>query len=65
MNGRVGVSWSGGGDGKTPGSGAQIIGNHVEVAKGTTFYSEDGKKPATGHDTNEVRPLHLAYRQIR
>ena len=33
-NGRVGVSFSGGGDGKTVGSGTQVINNHVEHAKG-------------------------------
>lgn len=51
----MGVSWSGGGDGKTPGSGPQIVGNHVEVAAGTTLYTVDGVHPAKGSDTNENR----------
>lgn len=55
MNGRVGVSWSGGGDGKTVGSGTQLYDNHVEVASGTTCWSVTGKKKCTGHDTNENR----------
>ncbi|XP_019855291.1 PREDICTED: uncharacterized protein LOC109584125 [Amphimedon queenslandica] len=55
MNGRVGVSWSGGGDGKTVGSGAQLYNNHVEVASGTTCWSVSGSHKATGHDTNENR----------
>lgn len=55
MNGRVGVSWSGGGDGKTVGSGAQLYNNHVEVAAGTTCWSVNGKTLMTGHDTNENR----------
>ena len=55
QNGRVGVSWSGGGDGKTPGSGTAVLGNHVEVAAGTTCYSVDGSKLAGGSDTNENR----------
>jgi len=55
MNGRVGISWSGGGDGKTVGSGTEIYHNHVEVASGTTCYSVNGVHPATGHDTNENR----------
>ena len=55
MNGRVGVSWSGGGDGKTVGSGTQIYNNHVEVAAGTTCWSVTGIHKATGHDTNENR----------
>ena len=55
MNGRVGVSWSGGGDGKTLGSGTQLYNNHVEVASGSTCWSIDGVRKATGHDTNENR----------
>ena len=55
MNGRVGVSWSGGGDGKTVGSGTQLYNNHVEVAAGTTCWSVTGSHIATGHDTNENR----------
>ena len=55
MNGRVGLSWSGGGDGKTVGSGAQLYNNHVEVASGTTCWSVTGVHKATGHDTNENR----------
>ena len=53
MNGRVGVSWSGGGDGKTVGSGTQLYNNHVEVAAGTTAWSVDGIRKAKGSDTNE------------
>ena len=55
MNGRVGVSWSGGGDGKTVGSGTLIYNNHVEVASGTTCWTLDGKKKITGSNTNENR----------
>ncbi|MCG8621340.1 MAG: hypothetical protein MJE68_04960, partial [Proteobacteria bacterium] len=55
MNGRVGVNWSGGGDGKTVGSGTQIYKNHVEVASGTTCWTFNGVKKVTGHDTNENR----------
>ena len=55
MNGRVGVNWSGGGDGKTVGSGTQIYNNHVEVASGTTCWTFNGVKKVTGHDTNENR----------
>eukprot|EP00730_Choanoeca_flexa_P002492 TRINITY_DN11069_c0_g1_i3.p1 TRINITY_DN11069_c0_g1~~TRINITY_DN11069_c0_g1_i3.p1 ORF type:complete len:490 (+),score=98.81 TRINITY_DN11069_c0_g1_i3:154-1470(+) len=55
QNGRVGLSWSGGDDGKTPGSGAVIYNNHVEGAQKSTCYTIDGSKPATGHDTNENR----------
>ena len=33
QNGRVGMSWSGSGDGKTIGSGTVLLNNHVEVAK--------------------------------
>jgi hypothetical protein len=55
QNGRVGVSWAGGGDGKTAGSGTQVVSNHVEVAAGTTCYSVDGKNEAGGSDTNENR----------
>lgn len=55
QNGRVGISWSGGGDGKTVGSGTQVVNNHVEVAAGTTCYSVDGKNVAGGSDTNENR----------
>ena len=55
MNGRVGVSWSGGGDGKTVGSGTLVYNNHVEVASGTTCWSVNGVKKMTGHDTNENR----------
>lgn len=55
LNGRVGISRSGSGDGKTIGSGPQIISNRVEIAADTTCYSVDGKKPATGADTNENR----------
>ena len=53
MNGRVGINWSGGGDGKTVGSGTLIYNNHVEVAAGTTCWSINGVKKMTGHDTNE------------
>ena len=55
MNGRVGVSWSGGGDGKTVGSGTQLYNNHVEVAAGTTCWSVDGKHKTKGSSTNENR----------
>ena len=55
MNGRVGVTWSGGGDGKTVGSGTQVYNNHVEVAAGTTCWTFNGWKKITGHDTNENR----------
>lgn len=55
MNGRVGVSWSGGGDGKTVGSGTQLYNNHVEVAAGTTIWSVTGIHKARGSDTNENR----------
>ena len=55
MNGRVGVSWSGGGDGKSAGSGTLVYNNHVEVASGTTCWSLNGVKKMTGHDTNENR----------
>jgi hypothetical protein len=55
MNGRVGVSWSGGGDGKTIGSGTQLYNNHVEVAAGTTCWSVTGTRLAKGSDTNENR----------
>ena len=55
MNGRVGISWSGGGDGKTVGSGTLMYNNHVEVASGTTCWSVNGVKKMTGHDTNENR----------
>ena len=55
MNGRVGVNFSGGGDSKTVGSGTQIYNNHVEVASGTTCWTVNGVKKATGHDTNENR----------
>ena len=55
MNGRVGVSWSGSGDGKTVGSGTLVYNNHVEVAAGTTCWSHNGVKKTTGHDTNENR----------
>ena len=55
QNGRVGVSWSGMGDGKTIGSGTVIYNNHVEMAAGTTCWSHDGVKKMTGHDTNENR----------
>eukprot|EP00117_Sycon_ciliatum_P024518 scpid60111/ scgid6246/ len=55
MNGRVGISWSGGGDGKTIGSGPQIVSNHVEVAKGTTCWTVDGVHLSKGSDTNENR----------
>ena len=55
MNGRVGVSWSGGGDGKTVGSGVQLYNNHVEVAAGTTAWSVNGIHKAKGYDTNENR----------
>ena len=55
MNGRVGMNWSGGGDGKTVGSGTQIYSNHVEVASGTTCWTFNGVKKVTGHDTNENR----------
>jgi hypothetical protein len=60
MNGRVGVSWSGGGDGKTLGSGSQLFNNHVEVASGTTCWSIDGVHKASGHDTNENRGYNQA-----
>jgi len=53
QNGRVGVSFSGMGDGKTVGSGTVVYNNHVEVAAGTTCWSPNGKKKMTGHDTNE------------
>ena len=60
MNGRVGISWSGGdgvkeGVSGTAGKGAVIYNNHVEVASGTYCYSVTGDKAATGHDTNENR----------
>ena len=55
QNGRVGVSFSGMGDGKTVGSGTLVYNNHVEVAAGTTCWSHDGVKKMTGHDTNENR----------
>lgn len=55
MNGRVGISWSGGGDGKTVGSGTLVYNNHVEVAAGTTCWTLDGKKKMKGYDTNENR----------
>ena len=55
MNGRVGINYSGGGDGKTVGSGTRVCNNHVEVASGTTCWTLDGKKKMTGHDTNENR----------
>ena len=55
QNGRVGVSFSGMGDGKTVGSGTRVYNNHVEVAAGTTCWSHDGVKKMTGHDTNENR----------
>lgn len=55
MNGRVGISWSGGGDGKTVGSGTLVYNNHVEVASGTTCWSVDGKSKTKGDSTNENR----------
>ena len=55
MNGRVGISWSGGGDGKTVGSGTLLYNNHVEVASGTTCWSVDGTHKTKGSSTNENR----------
>lgn len=55
QNGRVGISWTGAGDGKTKGSGTQVVGNHVEMAKGTTFYGFNGQKKPGNSATNENR----------
>ena len=52
MNCRVGINYSGGGDGNTLGPATLVCNNYVEVAAGTTCLS---KKKMTGHDTNENR----------
>eukprot|EP00912_Choanoflagellata_sp_UC4_P001788 UC4_evm1s1147 len=54
-NGRVGVSFSGGGDGKTKGSGTQVLYNHVEHEKNGVFYGFDPSHQPHGSDTNENR----------
>ena len=64
MNGRVGLSWSGG-DGLSDsstivGQGALLYNNHVEVEKGTTCYSVDGKSKAGNSATNENRGYNQA-----
>lgn len=55
QNGRVGIQWAGMGDGVTPGSGAQVMNNHVTVRPNTTCWSIDGYYLMTGSDTNENR----------
>jgi len=60
QNGRPGVSFGGGCvqsafGGAQPGCGTTVYNNHVEVKKGTTCYSIDGKTEAKGSDTNENR----------
>ena len=55
QNGRIGICFSGAGDGKTVGSGTEVTNNHVEVASGTTLYSVDGVKKAGNSATNENR----------
>lgn len=63
QNGRVGVSWTGGEDGKdvcTQGNGTLVYNNHVEVKAGTTCYTVDGSKEAGGSDTNENRGFMLS-----
>eukprot|EP00039_Didymoeca_costata_P033643 m.43363 g.43363 ORF g.43363 m.43363 type:complete len:490 (+) comp9972_c0_seq1:40-1509(+) len=54
-NGRVGISYSGGGDGKTKGSGTQVINNHIEHNPNGVFYGFAPDKPPHGSDTNENR----------
>lgn len=54
-NGRVGISFSGGGDGKTIGSGTQVISNHVEHEKSGIFYGFSPSHSPHGSDTNENR----------
>lgn len=55
QNGRVGIQWSGSGDGMNRGSGAQVFNNHVTVRPNTTCWSIDGYFLMTGADTNENR----------
>jgi hypothetical protein len=57
QNGRVGISFTGGADDKlcTPGSGTQLLNNHVEVRAGTTCYTISGDDDPRGSDTNENR----------
>ena len=57
QNGRVGISFTGGADAAmcAPGSGTQVLNNHVEVKTGTTCYTVNGDKEAGGSDTNENR----------
>lgn len=54
-DGRVGISFSGGGDGKTAGSGTQVFSNHVEHRNDSTFWGFSPTKLAHGSDTNENR----------
>jgi hypothetical protein len=63
QNGRVGVSWTGGEDGKdvcTQGNGTKVYNNHVEVKAGTTCYTVDGSRGVGGSDTNENRGFMLS-----
>ena len=55
VNGQVGISWSGMGDGVTRGSGTQVIENHVEVKAGDVLYTVTGSEIACGSSTNENR----------
>ena len=57
QNGRVGISFTGGADAAmcAPGSGTQVLNNHVEVKAGTTCYTINGDKGVGGADTNENR----------
>eukprot|EP01043_Picozoa_sp_COSAG02_P045053 COSAG02_NODE_4082_length_5808_cov_3.266071_3_plen_611_part_00 len=54
-DGRVGISFSGGGDGEVVGSGTQVIANHVEHKKGSTFWGFSPTHTPHGSDTNENR----------
>jgi hypothetical protein len=63
QNGRVGVSFASGlpaGKQTTIGAGAQVHGNHVEVAPNTTCWTVDGTHVAGGSDTNENRGYDMA-----
>jgi len=66
QNGRVGVSWTGGGGGGgaspacAPGSGTLVLDNHVEVRANTTCWTVDGHSAPRGSDTNENRGYMLS-----
>ncbi|HYE05055.1 MAG TPA: hypothetical protein VEL07_05965 [Planctomycetota bacterium] len=53
--GRVGISWSGGGDGATAGSGTLVTGNAVEIAAASIAYSTDGRTLRNPSSSNENR----------